>query len=426
MAKDTDISLRNKVIYCLYVRNHTEEGTFKAVEDDLRRIRDLGVDIIWLMPINPIGKVSRKGSLGCPYSVQDYREVNPQYGTMSDFKHLVSEIHRLGMKCIIDIVYNHTSRDSYLSKSHPEYFFKDKEGKMANRIGEWSDVYDLDYSNKELWDYQIDTLKGWLSIVDGFRCDVASLVPLEFWEKARLECDSVKGYPIWLAESVHSLMIHSVRKAGIKAWSDGELYNAFDITYDYDIWDYYDRYLDNDISLKQYVDILNLQDSIYPENYIKLRCLENHDQPRIASRVKSRNELINWTAFLYFQKGITLIYGGQEFEDTNVPSLFDKDILKRNDNEEMSLLMKELGKIKRTEIFTKGAYELKDVGSDVIVGTYEFKGETILGLFSLKGKSAEVSVDLQDGQYLNKIDGSTFNIINGKANTEEMPAIISI
>ena len=131
MALNTDIQLRNEVIYSIYVRNHTPEGTFRAVIDDLDRIKDLGTDIVWFMPIHPIGIKGKKGSLGCPYANRDYRTVNPEYGTMEDFKALVDAIHEKGMKCIIDVVYNHTSPDSTLVKEHPEFFYRKPDGNMG-------------------------------------------------------------------------------------------------------------------------------------------------------------------------------------------------------------------------------------------------------------------------------------------------------
>lgn len=139
MAYCTKTDLRNKVIYSVYVRNYSAEGTFTAVEKDLDRIKGLGVDIIWFLPIYPIGKEKRKGTLGSPYAIADYRKVNPELGTMDDFKHLVQEIHLRGMKCMLDIVYNHTSPDSWLAKNHPEYFYKTPEGQMGNRVGaQWA------------------------------------------------------------------------------------------------------------------------------------------------------------------------------------------------------------------------------------------------------------------------------------------------
>ena len=144
MAKSTIKSLKNDVIYCVYVRNYGENGKFKDVESDLERIKNLGVDIIWLMPINEIGDKNKKGELGCPYAIKNYRIINPEYGTLDDFKELLDRIHELGMKCIIDVVFNHTSPDSNLVEEHPEFFYKNAVGEFANKIGDWSDVIDLD------------------------------------------------------------------------------------------------------------------------------------------------------------------------------------------------------------------------------------------------------------------------------------------
>ena len=175
MAQQTDTQLRGKLMYSVFVRNHTPEGTFQALERDLDRIAALGTDIIWLLPIHPIGEVSRKGTLGSPYAIRDYRGVNPEYGTLGDLMHLVAQIHERGMKCIIDVVYNHTSPDSVLAAGHPEFFLRDELGRPTRRVAEWSDIVDLDYRNLDLWKYQIETLKIWAEIVDGFRCDVAKL-----------------------------------------------------------------------------------------------------------------------------------------------------------------------------------------------------------------------------------------------------------
>ena len=196
-------------MYSVFVRNYSKAGNFEGVRRDLRRIKDLGVDIIWLMPIHPIGEKCRKGRMGSPYG----------------------DAHGLGMKVIIDVVYNHTSPDSVLAVSHPEWFYHKSDGSLGNRIGEWYDVVDLDYRKQELWDYQIDTLKKWAGIVDGFRCDVASLIPLEFWLRARRKVAEVNPKCLWLAESIHRSFLIDCRANGIPASSDSELYQAFDICY---------------------------------------------------------------------------------------------------------------------------------------------------------------------------------------------------
>lgn len=425
MAKDTSIKLRNEVIYSIYVRNHTEEGTFKGVEKDLKRIKDLGTDIIWFMPIHSIGILNKKGELGCPYANKSYRDVNPEYGILEDFIHLVDEIHNLGMKCIIDVVYNHTSPDSELAKNHPEYFYKKSDGSMGNRVGDWQDIIDLDYSNEDLWNYQIDTLKQWATIVDGFRCDVASLVPIEFWEKAKIETSKVNKDLIWLGESADIAFLKEMRKLGFHVWSDSELYSVFDIIYDYDIWETYCDFLSGKIELSEYINLLNFQDGIYPTNYVKLRCLENHDRPRINSLVSGKKVLENFTAFLYFQKGTTLIYAGQEFENKHTPSLFQIDKIYRNEDATIGNLMKRLYKIKKDSLFAIGDYKLKAINrSNTVIGYYEKNSEVLLGIFNLKGISEKVCVDLKDGLYKNIINNEEILVQDGIINTLGDPIII--
>ncbi len=219
MADNTPKTLRNQIMYQIFVRNYSEEGTFAQVEKDLDRIKALGADIVWFMPIHPIGKEKRKGSLGSPYAISDYRAVNPEFGTLDDFRQLVDAIHERNMKCIIDVVYNHTSPDSVLSKEHPEWFYHKPDGSFGNRVGDWTDIIDLDYSNRELWDYQIETLVQWAEIVDGFRCDVAPLVPIAFWEQARDAVAAVRPDAIWLSESVEPDFITYMRAQGIAALS---------------------------------------------------------------------------------------------------------------------------------------------------------------------------------------------------------------
>lgn len=402
MAKNTEISLRNKVIYSVYVRNHTNDGTFNAVADDLDRIKSLGTDIIWFMPIHPIGVKNKKGSLGCPYANKDYRTTNPEYGTMDDFKSLVEKIHAKGMKCIIDVVYNHTSPDSNLSVEHPEFFYRKPDGNFGNKVGDWSDIIDLDYSNKELWQYQIDSLVMWAKIVDGFRCDVASFVPVEFWKQAREAVAKVNPDCIWLAESVHSSFNVFSRKSGIYTASDYELFDAFDMEYDYDIREVFDKYLKGETTLSNYMDMFNYQEAIYPQNYDKMRCLENHDQPRICHYVKNKSDLENYTAFLYFLKGSTLIYAGQEFGCDETPSLFDKDVFPRNTGIDLSNLLAKLDTIKKTVLDDDDYFKADaDDENDIAILERDNNKSKKVGIFSLKSKSADVKVDLPDGDYKN-------------------------
>ncbi len=425
MAVNTDKNLQKSVIYSIYVRNHTKEGTFNAIIPDLDRIKALGTDIIWFMPIHPIGVKGKKGSLGCPYANRDYRTVNPEYGTMEDFKNLVNEIHIRGMKCMIDVVYNHTSPDSLLSKQHPEFFYKKPDGNFGNKIGDWSDVIDLDYSNKELWDYQTESLKMWAQIVDGFRCDVASFVPVEFWQKARKEVAKVNPDCIWLAETVHAGFGAFARHSGIYSARDYEVYSAFDMEYEYDIREVFDKYLNGKIELSHYLDMLNFQECTYPENYNKMRFLENHDQPRICSFVKNESDLVNYTAMLYFLKGTTLIYAGQEFENDHLPSLFDKDLINFDKGKDISPLLSKLYKIKKTYLDSDDCFTAEADGeNDVAIMQRDNNSKRKIGVFSLKSKSCDVNIDIPDGDYENLIDGSTVKVQNKKLHCSGKPIIL--
>ena len=310
MARDTQTQLRNEMIYSVFVRNYSEAGNFAGVTADLHRIKDLGTDILWLLPINPIGEVNRKGSLGSPYAIKDYRKINPEYGTLDDFKALTTKAHELGMRVMMDIVYNHTSPDSVLATEHPEWFYHDAEGQLTNKVGDWSDVKDLDYGHHDLWQYQIDTLLYWRQFVDGYRCDVAPLVPLDFWLEARQQVNAKYPGTLWLAESAGSGFIQELRSQGYTGLSDSELYQAFDMTYDYDVFSDFKDYWQGRRTVDQYVDLLQRQDATFPGNYVKMRFLENHDNARMMSLMHSESEAVNALTWIFMQRGIPLIYNG--------------------------------------------------------------------------------------------------------------------
>lgn len=429
MANQTKTDLRNKVIYSIYVRNYSKEGTFAAVEKDLDRIKGLGVDMIWFLPIYPIGQEKRKGTLGSPYAIADYRKVNPELGSMDEFRHLVEEIHRREMKCMLDIVYNHTSPDSWLVKNHPEYFYKTPEGQMGNRVGDWGDIVDLDYGNKDLWAYQIDTLKMWADIVDGFRCDVAPLVPLAFWLQAREEVAKVNPECIWLSESVEPEFIRDLRARGMTCLSDSEIFQAFDMCYDYDIYGFFKQYVSGEGTLSQYVKAVNMQEYIYPANYVKMRYLENHDQERAKKWIPEEDALRNWTAFLYFQKGAVLLYAGQENQDGTRPDLFNKDVINLDGNRDISDLLKQLYQVKKLPVMANSSYHLSaDDGLGAVVGEHRQVQGTgrLLGVFSFEGKSGQIDTGMKDGIYKNMVDGKEIPIKEGKIELKMCPAIIAL
>lgn len=406
MAVNTPKEYRNQVLYSVFVRNYSQKGTFEALRRDLDRIEKLGVDIIWLMPIHPIGEKARKGTVGSPYAVKNYREVNPDFGTVEDLKRLVEDIHSRGMKCIIDVVYNHTAPDSWLAEHHPEWFYHKPDGSFGNRVGDWYDIIDLDYSQKGLWDYQIETLKMWARIVDGFRCDASPMVPLAFWKKAREEVKKVRPDCIWLAETVEPHFVVQLRSCGMNGDSDAESYQVFDICYDYDIYDIYRSYLAGEVPLSEYARAVNQQESMYPANYVKLRCLENHDRPRAYMGIPDEKALRNWTAFLYFQKGMTMLFNGQEVGAAHLPRLFEKDPVDWNSKPDLSELMSKLYAIKQDKLFADSTYHVTALPRDVVFATHEKGGEKLCGIFSLRGENGLARVDLPNGTYENLLGGT--------------------
>ncbi len=186
---------KNATIYEANIRQFTPEGTFNAFEKTLPKLKELGIKIIWLMPVQPIGELNRKGSLGSYYSIKDYTAVNPEFGTMEDMRSLVNKAHELGFKIILDWVANHSSWDNVWASEHPDWYTKDSLGNFMPPNPDWSDVLDLNYDNEELRAGMIDAMKFWIDEVgfDGFRCDVAYDVPLDFWNQARSELDKSKA-----------------------------------------------------------------------------------------------------------------------------------------------------------------------------------------------------------------------------------------
>lgn len=412
MAHDTPPSYRNLVLYEVYVRNHGPNGTFADVQADLPRIRDMGVDVVWFMPIHPVGKVQRKGRLGSPYSIADYREVNPEYGDKAALACLIDNAHELGLKIMMDVVYNHTAHDSWLVQEHPEWFHCNERGVPVSTVPEWSDVIDLKHPSQALSAYLIEVLQAWTEFgMDGFRCDVASLVPLEFWLRARYEVAKVKPGIIWLAESVHAAFVAARRATGLTALSDSELYQAFDLTYDYDIWPIWQATVKGNVPTARYLEMLRYQECIYPANFVKVRCVENHDQARIMALAPTRSQALAWTAFQAFNKGAFLIYAGQESAATHTPSLFDVDKI---DWEcyELQPFLSLLAHLKKDPAQMAGQFVLLN-DAPAIQATWFLPGNSLYGVFNTNSATGRLAVRLPDGEYTDLLSGATVLVTQG-------------
>jgi cyclomaltodextrinase / maltogenic alpha-amylase / neopullulanase len=422
MAKQTDLNLRSYTFYQVFPRQHSESSDFKGLVKDLNRIKALGTDVIYLLPIHPIGKKDRKGSDGSPYSIVDYMEVHDQLGTLNDFKELVLKAHELNMKIMIDIVFNHTSRDSKLVMEKPGWFYKNDQGEFANRVGDWSDITDLDFSKRPVWNYLIDVLKYWGAIVDGFRCDVAPLLPIDFWKEARFEVEKINPNLIWLTESVHPGFIKYLRDMGYDCSSDSQMYEAFDICYDYDIFDYMNDYLKDGKKLSRWLEEVARQDVIYPKNYVKLRSFENHDQPRLRSKVRDHDHFMQMIALMFFLKGAAFIYAGQEHSVNHVPSLFEKDLVPWNKDTSIEPFIQRLSALKKQPIFITGNYNMHH-SVDVAVLSYTYQNQFLVGIFNLELQKS-IEVPLIDGIYTNFINEEDIEVKNGKIELNSTPIII--
>lgn len=320
---------RDAVIYEVNMRQYTPEGTFRAFMRHLPRLRDLGVDILWLMPVHPISEDGRKGTLGSYYAVRDYHAVNPEYGTMDDMRALVDSIHAMGMRVIIDWVPNHTGRDHAWVKTHPEYYAHNERGEMFGPY-DWTDVYKLDYSNAGTRRAMTDEMLFWLKDVgiDGFRCDVAMEVPVDYWNEARNELQQVRPDLFMLAEASNENLTEHAFDMDYN-WPMKDLFNAVAATsgeYTFKNADGTVRRFDE----KHAADIAALmtkQIADFPRDAYLMNMITNHDLNSWEGTEYQRyGRLTDAMAVLSFTlPGMPLIYTGQEVGLNRALEFFEKD-----------------------------------------------------------------------------------------------------
>ncbi|HNX16595.1 MAG TPA: alpha-amylase family glycosyl hydrolase [Bacilli bacterium] len=383
----------NEVIYQIFPRNHSLEGKFKNITADLPRLKELGVDIIYLMPINEIGRLNRKGIWGSPYASKDYYSISSDLGTLDDFHILCQKTHELGMKIIIDMVFNHTAPDNVLIKQHPDYYFY-KSGKLGNRIGDWSDIVDLDVDKEETQNYLVDVLKYWVSHgVDGFRFDVATMIPLSFFKKARKKLGKKC---IFLAESVDTSFYNWLVSQGFYATKDEDMIPTFDSLYNYHWFRQFEGYLKYGNSLKELANVLN-----QPSAMLRANCLENHDNDRIAHLMQNdEGRIRNALAFSFFLPGCPFIYAGQEYGIAHKPELFEKDPVNWGEkNESIYQFVKFLIALKHQDSDSQiDRIKATLIGKDAL----KIEKANAIGLFNFGNK--EISVDLGNDKYINLLE----------------------
>ncbi len=305
--------LRAGLVYEVFPRDFSPEGNFDGITARLDELKDLGVTVLWLMPIHPIGEKMRKGTLGSPYAVRDFYAINPDYGTEADLKRLVTEAHKRGLKVIIDIVANHTAWDCVMME-HPEFYKRNAEGKIIPPVPEWTDVAGLNYDNPALRRYMLDMLKHWLDPatfdLDGFRCDVAYMVPTSFWEEARVELSKVKPDFMLLAEASKPEL----------------LVKAFDADYSWPLHSTLNDVLLRGLPATEFKRSWDESRQQFPVGAMHLRISDNHDEARAVSRFGMRGALAA-SVLMFTLDGVPLLYNGMEVGDATEsgdPALFEK------------------------------------------------------------------------------------------------------
>lgn len=375
------------VLYQINTRQFTPEGTFRAAQKQLPRLATMGVDILWLMPVHPIGEANRKGSLGSPYAVRDYRAVNPELGTEADFRAFVDEAHRLGLKVILDWVANHSAYDNPLTVSHPEWYTRTPEGALMSPAGtDWSDVADFDYSQPGLRRYMTESLVYWVREfgIDGYRADVAGYVPTDFWETARAELDKVK--PVFM----------------LAEWEQRDLHDrAFDATYGWGWKEAMQRLVKSGEGAGPMRGYYAGQSETWPQAAMRMVYTENHDQNSwdgVAAQIygPAYEAAI---ALSFVGSGLPLIYNGQEAGNDRQLEFFERDPIVWREGRHAALLEKLIALKTVTPALHNGRFGAPlievptNATADVFAFTRGAAGGRVFAVFNLSPRSQAVQFE---------------------------------
>lgn len=367
---------KNATIYEVNIRQYTPEGTINAFASHLPRLKKMGADILWIMPVQPIGTLNRKGPLGSYYSISDYTAVNPEFGTLDDFKALVDSAHKMGMYVILDWVANHTAFDHVWTQSHPNFYTHNEDGSISvardneGKLTDWTDVADLNYDNMAMRRAMINDMKFWLTAanIDGFRCDVAGFVPHSFWQQAVPALDSAKKDLFMLAE-----------------WEDPALHDVFNMTYGWEFHHYLNLIAKGDTGTEVLDRYFAKLDTTYPDNAIRMFFTTNHDENSWNGTVFERMPVAHkafFTLCATYPQGMPLVYSGQEAALNKRLRFFDKDTISWTDTSLVHFYTKTLWLKKNHPALENGkggTFERLDVGNPNV---YAFKrqanSETLL------------------------------------------------
>lgn len=395
-------------IYEVNLRQYTTEGSFRAFALHLPRLRDMGVEVLWFMPVTPISKLGRLGSLGSYYACSDYVTTNPEFGTPEDFRWLVGEAHRLGFKILIDWVANHTGMDHVWTTEHPEYYKKNSEGQFYDGNG-WTDVIDLNFDSPSLRVSMIRAMRFWVEScgIDGFRCDMAMLVPLDFWKAARMELDQIKPL-LWLAEC-EEITYHEV----------------FDITYAWKWLHSMEGYWTKTLDMQGLFHVLYFYIHQFPPGALHIFFTSNHDENSHNGSEYERlgDAALPFAVFCCLYDGLPLIYSGQELPNKKRLLFFDKDEINWNDHcqlhdffKKLLILRKTNGALKNRGLETRAMKLSNTSESTVLSFLRRYQREEVLVLLNLSPESQPVIITGQtlSGSYKDALNSGHNDFITGQ------------
>lgn len=397
-------------IYEVNVRQYTEEGTFKAFEKEMPRLKAMGVKTLWFMPITPIAQQNKKGSMGSPYAASDYVSINPEFGTMADFKHMVNAAHRLGFKVIIDWVANHTGWDHVWTKTHPEFYLKDPDGKFHIASG-MDDIIELDYKNQDMRKAMIDAMKFWVkeTNIDGFRCDLASWVEVDFWEQARPEVETIKPL-FWLGE--------------FDELENPEYGKVFDASYSWKWMHASNDYYNQNQPLQNLKDLLARYTEI-GDGSMRAWFTSNHDENSWNGTEYEKYGAITkpMAVFSATWNGVPLLYSGQELPNNKRLEFFEKDPIKWTASYQNADFYKTLLNLKSSNPALRGGDPaastqlLNTTANDKILAYLRKNGEhEVLVVLNMSKDPVDFAIedDRLSGSFTNVFGGSKRDFNQGK------------
>ena len=409
---------RDAVLYQINTRHFTPEGTFRAAQQQLPRLKELGVDILWLMPIHPIGAQNRKGTLGSPYSVQDYYAVNPEFGTEDDFRAFVDAAHAQGFKVILDLVANHTAWDNALAKQHPDWYEKDWKGDFRpTPWWDWSDIIDLDWSKPGVREHVGGAMEYWVREfgVDGYRADVAGYVPLDFWETARRRLEAIR--PVFMLGEVQQTAFHHA---------------AFDATYAWDWHNTSKNVAHGKGSATSFYGYYAENESLWPREAMRMTYIENHDSNAWeGTMVENYGPALEaMTALSFAGEGLPLIHNGMEACNAKRLEFFERDPIDWSQGEDCAYgaLLKDLIEFRKANpALANGQWGARmhkletDRPEQVFAWARRSEGNTVVGLFNFSDEPVTVTPTsaLADGRYTAFGSGAPVSIAKGSPITLE-------